>query len=266
MLGGGVVAGRVFAGGSAPKRADHAPAVPAALDAATPVALPAATSPVGPAATTGQAAVEQFLRGRIDHDPIASFSSLSAADRGRIGTVDSWRDNNDGLPEYRSYTPARVTTDGHVIEAVELVPKLDEVNGYVPAHAIATFATVAEDGGFRVDLAHTTLEPVAADDAGIAPAAAAWLAARVACSPANEADANLVGRPEVAAALCGATAPATFGSPKPVSGPLGDSVKTAFGPDATRWAKAVDLDGPGRMTIALGPLGDTWVVVGMIGR
>lgn len=276
VLGGGIATGRALTSSTPARRADHAPAVPAALATPTAITLPAATSPVGPAASSPQAAVEQFLRGERDGDAATSYSALSAADRGRIGTIDSWRDNHNGLPQYRGFTFVRTSADGHVVESVDLVPALDEVDGYVPGHATATFATVAQDSGYRIDLAHSTLEPIAADDAGIVPAATTWIKARQACSAdttsssgdatGNETAGNLLGQPSAATALCGTTGPVTFGTPKPIDGALGDAVKTAYGPDATRWAKAIDVDGTTKLTIALGPLGDDWVVVGVINR
>lgn len=271
VLGGGIATGRALTSSTPARRADHAPAIPAARAAASPITLPAAASAAGPAASSAQAAVEQYLRGERDGDAATSYSALSSADRARVGTVDSWRDNHNGLPDYRTFTFVRTTTDGHVVENVDLVPALDETNGYMPGHATATFATLVEDGGYRVDISHSTLEPVATNAAGIVPAATAWVEARRACTPGgdqpgNETAGNLLGQPSAATALCDTTGAVTFGAPKPISGALGDAVKTAFGPDASRWAKAIDLDGPAHLTIALGPLGDDWVVVGVINR
>ncbi len=61
---------------------------------------------------------------------------------------------------------------------VSLEPRLDEVNGFVPQRADVEWTVVAEDGGWRLDLTDSSLDPVLPDEQGATAAAELWAGAR----------------------------------------------------------------------------------------
>ena len=43
-------------------------------------------------------------------------------------------------------------------------------------------------------------------------------------------------------------------------------VTNAFGPAAAQWARVVSLDGPLPLDVVTAPMGDRWLVVGVVAR
>ena len=248
-------------GRSGPSELDRV--VPAAVD---PTAFSSATTvaPLGSPAASPRAAVEGFLGAEIAGDRNASFLLLAAADRAKLVTPAAWRAAHTNLPHYLTYAVQGASAGGAVVTDVSLEPRLDPVSGVFPASATITWRPVAEDGGWRVDLAATSVEPHYAADTGAAPAALAWVQARQACQD-DPAAARLLFDPEIGRALCRRAGAFRADAPAPVSAltnpaPLVD----AYGPGSQTFARVVRLSGPATLDVVTAPLGTSWVVIGVV--
>ena len=84
------------------------------------------------------------------------------------------------------------------------------------------------------------------------------------CASAEEYEGGLLGNPGLAESLCG-TGPVEVGQP----GPLEDQIDAAqfigaFGPEFDQWGRAVTVESPTPMRVVLAPVGDQWVVIGVL--
>ena len=125
-----------------------------------------------------------------------------------------WTAAHAQLPVVRGYTLGTVRAgEGRALvdSTVELRPELDPVVGLVPGTVVATWVVLAEDGGWRVDFAESTLMPQY-PPADVAPAAArAWVAERAGCG--DKARAALLGAGTLADELCDARGRPQVGAP-----------------------------------------------------
>jgi hypothetical protein len=217
-------------------------------------------------------AIRQYLSAEIAGDGARSFGLLSASSRTSAGSTADWVETAFQRPSIVSYELDRsdnsettgrdaVTVTGTVV----LQPRLDEVSGFVPERADVDWRVVAEDGGWRVDIVDSTLNPILPDDAGATAAAATWAAARQDCRSDGEYAGSLLGSPVLGDQLCGVHGVLVAGSPAPLGDTLSTEVVAAFGPDATTWARTVPLSGAAQLTVVTAPFGDHWVVVGVTG-
>ena len=214
------------------------------------------------------AAVRGYLDAELAGDTDASYGFLSTADRAILGSAQGWALAHADLFPLTGYVLAdTLAVEGgvDVMVAVTYEPSLDEVVGLVPARADATFRAVAEEHGWRVDLADSFLEPRYPDEADARDAVAAWAVSRQACEEPAEYTGGLVGTPALAEALCGADGALAVGMAQALHGdPAATPVLAAFGEDATAWARAVDVAGPVEFRAVVAPVGDEWVVVGIL--
>jgi hypothetical protein len=222
------------------------------------------------AAATPVDAVRRFLDAEIADAFVLSFGRLSAADRAAFEAADVWADRLDQHPGYVSYAVISDEPDGRVVVEAQLSPLLSEVEGIVPAQARIVFATVAEDGGYRLDSSATTMEARYPDRDAAELVARAWLVAALGCdaqaAAAQQYEGTLLGRFGVVPSLCGATG-------VPVISEIGDialvadasPLFAAFGENVGDWTAVVrfaGLTGQPSLSVALAPLGDRWVVIG----
>jgi len=222
----------------------------------------AAPEPVGPAAPTPTAAVEGYIKAERNRDSRSSWALLSAGDRGDR-TLAEWAAAAADRPQYRS--ESIVSADGaKVVVDVTMQPVVDQVIGIVPGAARETWTAVPEDGGWRVSLGEVATEPVLPDDAAATDVALGWLRDRQACTPLDN-TVSLVGEVRAPEALCGRAG--TFGA---VSvGPLQRAADPApvldgYGPQAVALTRVVRVGGPGSLDVVTAPLGDRWVVIGLL--
>ena len=228
--------------------------------------LPGARSAADPAG-----AVRQFLDAEVAKAYDASFAVLADDDRAAAAPEKLWAANHVNLPLYTGYRlvgAPTVAADGAtatVVVDVDARPSIDPVAGLRPAHAKVSFATVHVADGWRVALRRSTSQPVWADESGAAPAAVAWATSAQGCHPTGQYEGGLLGVPKLGKDLCGTSGGFTAGTPQPLSS-VGNPapVVNQFGPDANGWARVVRLDGPATLRAVLAPVGDTWVVVGVV--
>ena len=123
-------------------------------------------------------AVRQYVTAEIAGDGERSFGLLSASAQASAGSAADWVESTSQRPTILAFeldpvAPLAVGRDEvSVTGTVTLDPRLDEVSGFVPEHADVEWRVVAEDGGWRVDIADSTLHPVLPDEAGATTAAA----------------------------------------------------------------------------------------------
>jgi hypothetical protein len=240
-------------------------------DAMQPNGLAGATfesdgAPLSAPASTPQEAVTGLLDALISRDAERSFSLLTSDDRTASGSFASWRDRLITLPRIVDFHvtgagPDEVTTD------VTFEPRLDEVAGFVPAQAHATWTTVEEDGGHRVAYSDSTFEPVLPSDAAATDAAQRWVTDQQACRDGLTYSGNLLGQPTLTDTLCGAAGAFRAGAAEQLER-FGDPtlVLNAFGADAATFVRVVPVDGPVPLQVALAPLGQDWEVIGVLQR
>ena len=202
-------------------------------------------------------------------DFAASHAMLSAGDRLRYASIPTWVAAHKALLPVTALQVGQVSGGdqrAEVVGTAELRSSLDEVLGLVPARARATWVAVAEDGGWRVAHGESRLDPLYPPDAAAPQAVEAWARARTSCEAAPEYEGGLVGAPALAERLCRAPGGVRVGPPALLDEEVDATpVLAAFGPDATAWARVVELHAPHRLRVVVAPVGDTWLVVGVLG-
>ena len=229
---------------------------------------PASVEPPAAPADTPVAAVTGFLDAEVAGDFAASYGRLSAPDRLRTGSRGEWTTLHAQLPSIQRFTLGETPSApgrAEINAELELRPGLDSIVGLVPARAHATWVAVAEDGGWRVDFDNSTLVPEYPADPAAVDAARSWASARADCRRAPVYRDGLLGMPALAAELCGAGGPVRVGSVASLRAGVGvEPFVAAFGPDVFTWARAVPVESPVPMSVVLAPIGDRWVVIGVL--
>jgi hypothetical protein len=235
--------------------------------AAAPVEAPPSTPAPDPAE-----AVQSYLSGEVDGDFERSYAALSTASRENVGSVADWAETAFQRPTIVSYEidpPTSVPPAGAsaviVTGEVRLEPRLDEVSGFVPHRAAVEWKVVAEDGGWRLDLVDSSLDPILPDEQGATAAAERWANARQQCRTDGEYEGSLLGSPALGDQLCGLQGDLVAGPPAALDEAITSQVVAAFGPDALSWARSVALSGASELSVVTAPFGDHWVVVGVAG-
>jgi hypothetical protein len=229
---------------------------------------PADVEPPAAPAATPTAAVTEFLDAETAGDFASSYGRLSAPDRLRTASRSEWTNLHAQLPTVRGFTlgETRSTPGRAEIDAeVQLKPALDTIVGLVPSRAHAVWVAVAEDGGWRIDFDSSSLVPEYPPDAAAVDAAKSWVSARTQCRRGPQYRDGLLGLPALANDLCGARGPVRVGTAAPLR--TGDGVEpfvAAFGPDVFTWARTVPVQSPTPLSVALAPIGDRWVVIGVL--
>jgi hypothetical protein len=225
------------------------------------------TDPPGPPAATARDAVAQFLSAEVAQQFDASYGLLSSADRARVQSRAAWTTAHGEMAPIRAFSISDVTGGAARATAtvqLDLRSRLDQVNGLVTARAV-TYVAVAEDGGWRIDLADSVQEPVYPSDGLATGAVRDWAIARQACRKPDEFAGGLLGAPREADSLCHTRGPVRVGAVAPL--PESDAAEpflAAFGPDVYEWARTVPLRAPHRMDVVVAPVADQWLPIGVL--
>ena len=235
--------------------------------AAALAAAPAVPDSPGAPAASARAAIEGFLTAEIGGRFDTSYGFLSASDRLRAGGRTPWVAGHADLPQITGFTADSVVASGEeasVGTSLDLRSSLDRVIGLVPAHALATWIAVREDGGWRVAYSRSRLEPRYPSEALATDAAREWVAARQACNHAAEWSGGLLGPVLLATRLCHADGPVTVGAATALVDDSGSGeLSAAFGPDVYAWARVVPVTEPARFELIVAPVGERWLVIGV---
>lgn len=217
-------------------------------------------------------ALETFLDAEKRDDFGASYALLSADDRQMFSSPAQWEDAHNEMAKITNFGSFQQggATDNGVTFTVELSlePRLDTTIGAVAARATGTF-TVRQlnPGDWRIAFSDSSLAPHFPDDSGAKEAVISWANARQRCERAEEWEGGLLGNAAEAYAerLCKATTPPSVSDPFPLDRASGtESVLAAFGPEAATWTRVVRVSGPLDLDVITAPLGEKWVVVGVI--
>jgi hypothetical protein len=241
---------------------DAVPAGQAPADTAS------ASDPPDAPATTPRDAVHAFLDAEVAHRYDASYGLLSAPDREQQVSRSAWAANHADLPTITSYSiDGAQLRDGRADVAVRLRlhAELSATDGLVPDRARATYAAVAEDGGWRVAFGDSSLEPQYPSTAAAPDAVRAWVRARTQCRHAPEFVGGLLGAPARADRLCGARGSIHVGRVRRLPETAQDQpFLAAFGSAVHDWARVVAVDAPVRLHVVVAPVGEQWLVVGVL--
>jgi hypothetical protein len=254
------VSATACSGHSARTAVHQVPAVPAPRGTATPFVTAPANDPVAAPAGSPEEAVQRYVTAEAAGDDAASFALLSDDERRRVGSLAAWADEaSDRLPIDRI---DHVTLDGStVVTEATLAARLDET-GFVPGAARIEWRPVHVEGGWLISPSATTVTPHLPDDDGARAAVQTWLDARRSGQTTGQYEGNLLGQPTLVERVSSAALRA--GAPTHLeSSPDPQVAINAFGPDASRFVRAVPVDGVGRLVVLAAPLGDAWKVVGI---
>lgn len=215
-------------------------------------------------------AVEGFLTAEAAAQYEESYAFLSAGDRQALHSPAGWVSAHaEVLAPVRDFEIGEVdegASEGTSVRSrVSFRPSLDFVAGLVPGQADVTWVVVQDEGGaWGVDIESTVLEPIYPSDAAAPDAVRAWARSRQDCQTDGQRAGALVGSLAQAEGLCGADGTVEVGPvemlPEFESGPF----VTAFGPETGSWARVVPVTAPVSLRAVVAPIGDEWVVVGML--
>jgi hypothetical protein len=236
------------------------------VSSTTTIAVAPTYRPANPGPVT---AVELFLTAEIAGEFEASFEMLSQADQESAGGVEGWiAEHYLVVPTIRGFRFTADSADGTRAEIsadLSLEPDLDQVVGLTPEKAASTWVLFEEAGDWKVAFEESRIEPVYLDDEGAPAAVEEWAVRRQNCEPTTEWDASLLGFPSLAEAMCGSEGPVEAGE----AVPLADAAESepflaAFGPEVGLWARVVPIDGEHPLRAVVAPIGDEWVVIGVL--
>ena len=142
-------------------------------------------------------------------------------------------------------------------------PELGSVVGLVPADARATFVTVAEDGGWRVDDFATEITATELDEATALPAVRSWVHERDGCSRSSRV--HVLGSASLLRTLCDSKGSVEVDAIQILAPGLGsESLLAAYGSDVFDWARVVPVRSPAAVGVVVAPVGSQWRVIGVI--
>lgn len=228
-------------------------------------------APPGADVSDPRVAVEGFLDAEIAQDFTSSFGFLSTATRAGYSSPERWvASHADVLPPVRNYeieelrAPVDDSGQAEVVALVTFEPSLDQVVGLVPERSRVTWVTADDGGSWGVDLATSTFQPLYPSEDEAPGAVREWAEAHQRCGPAPSWDGNLVGSPALAEALCGVDGEVRVGESGPLTEVDAGPVLAAFGPEAADWARVVPLTGPLELRAVVAPIGQQWLVIGVL--
>lgn len=227
--------------------------------------------PPGAGAESAPDAVEGFLSAEAAGDYERSFGYLSSADRQEFRSTAGWvAAHASVIAPIESFELGEVEElerEGRVASVVRYEPGIDPVIGLIPGRSRVVWVAVADDqGSWGVDLASSTQEPQYPSDTAAPEAARTWAESHLRCDDdiAAQRDGTVIGSPSLADALCGAGGTVTVGPVAPLDDLDSAPFTTAFGGDALTWARVVPVTSPVELRAVLAPIGDDWIVVGVL--
>lgn len=229
---------------------------------------------------TAVSALESFLRAEVDGVFDRSFELLSTIDQEAAGGVGGWAaEHFMVMPTIRDYRiiddVARSILEGTAaaeglsgVEAtveLSLEPGLDQLVGLTTSAATSAWILVEEPAGWRVALTQSSIHPVYLDDNRAPTDVELWVAQSQSCSPPIQWDQALLGFPTLADTLCGTNGPVEVGEVQPLTDAAESApFLAAFGPEVGLWARVVAVDSPAPLRAVVAPIGDRWLVIGVL--
>lgn len=226
------------------------------------------TAVPGQPADTPEGAVAAFLDAEAAGEYASSYALLSAADREQYRTPAGWvAAHADVMPPVTGYDIETTTGDDTRAAVVALVgfeASLDQVVGLVPASARATWAVLAEDGGWVVALDESSFEPLHPPEDEAVDAVRLWAESHRNCKPRGE-HALVLGAPALAQQLCDDDAAVTVGEVEAFAeGFDTNTFLAAYGESVLEWGRVVPVTAPVPLRAVVAPIGPHWRVIGVL--
>lgn len=222
-----------------------------------------------------RATLEAFLSAEATGEWEASYELISQAARDlSYPNAALWVNAHADFPTvtgYRIDDVEEVDADTVRVETLTgFEPVLDPVIGLVPARGRTTWTLArGEDGSFAVEVAATENRPLYPSSEGADQAARQWVDARVSCADTTALEADLVGSPSLAQALCDDEQPeeVAVGPVRSLTDADGVSgLLSEYGPEVFSWARVAPVDAAQPLLLVLAPVGEDWQVVAALPR
>lgn len=222
-------------------------------------------------ATDPEQALRAFLAAEATGDWATSWTFLSESALVAYPSEALWINAHADFPTIVGYRIDEVAAPADGRASVETLTGfeaiVDPVLGLVPARGRSTWNLVEEDGLWRVEATTTANRPLYPGGEGAGAAAQEWVDTRVACGDTAALEADLVGTPALADALCADAqdGAVTTGAARSLSDADGaTALLSEFGPDVFAWARVVPVEATTPLQVVLGPVGEVWQVVGVL--
>ena len=241
-------------------------------DSAAGPAAPAARAAGPVRAGTARAAVQQFLQAGAGGDFATASGRLDRAGRKRYPSLARWRraqTDRDPVTGVRVGTERRAGDRTAQVTAELTHPAaIDPFTGLVPARTVEVWRASSQDGSWRVAADPVSVKANLPSDDGAPEAVTAWVQRLLGCdrqgAASLQAGGELYGPADLAEAPCTKRGRWTVADSEGFDAAVEpEAYVAAFGPEIGSWARLVPVQGPGtRFHVVVGPLGDTWRVLG----
>jgi hypothetical protein len=223
------------------------------------------------AAGTARAAVERFLKAVAREDHATSYGLLDHAGRKRYPSLARW---TRAQADRTAVSGVRVGAQRRAGGAVDVTVRLahpaaiDPFAGLVPARTVEVWRSRSEGGRWRVAADPVSVRAHLPSDRGAPEAVTSWVQRLLACdrqaAAGLQAGTDLYGPGDLAELPCKERGRWTVAAPQGFDAAVEpEAYVAAFGPEVNTWARLVPVQGPRtRFSVVVGPLGDTWRVLG----
>jgi len=243
--------------------------------------LPAGASKAGPArsgaavpvrAGTARAAVRRFLQAGAGGDLAVAYGLLDRAGLKRYPSLARFTRAQADRAEVTAVRVGRGRPAGvgraEVTVALSHPAAIDAFTGLVPARTVEVWAASRQDGRWRVAADPVSVRAELPGDDRAPGAVTAWVERLLGCDRQGaaglQAGTELYGPADLAERPCRERGRWTVAAPQSFDAAVEpEAYVAAFGPEVGAWARLVPVQGPRtRFSVIVGPLGDTWRVLG----
>jgi hypothetical protein len=234
---------------------------PARAGAATPVR-----------AGTARAAVRRFLQAGAGGDLAVAYGLLDRAGLKRYPSLARFIRAQADRAEVTAVRVGRERSAGdgraEVTVIVSHPAAIDAFTGLVPARTVEVWAASRQDGRWRVAADPVSVRAELPGDDRAPGAVTAWVERLLGCDRQGaaglQAGTELYGPADLAERPCRERGRWTVAAPQSFDAAVEpEAYVAAFGPEVGAWARLVPVQGPRtRFSVVVGPLGDTWRVLG----
>jgi hypothetical protein len=235
--------------------------------------LPAAASKAAPVrAGTARAAVRRFLQAGAGGDLAVAYGLLDRAGLRRYPSLARFTRAQANRAEVTAVRVGRERPAGdgraEVTVIVSHPAAIDAFTGLVPARTVEVWAASRQDGRWRVAADPVSVRAELPSDDRAPGAVTAWVERLLGCDRQGaaglQAGTELYGPADLAERPCRERGRWTVAAPQSFDAAVEpEAYVAAFGPEVGAWARLVPVQGPRtRFSVVVGPLGDTWRVLG----
>ena len=225
-------------------------------------------------AGTARAAVERFLEATARQDHATAYGLLDRAGRKRYPSLARWtraQADRTAVSGVRVGSQRRAGGPAGAVDVTVRVAHpaaIDPFAGLVPASTVELWRARSEGGHWRVAADPVSVRAQLPSDHGAPEAVTSWVRRLLACDRQGaaglQAVTDLYGPGDLAELPCKERGRWTVAAPQGFDAAVEPEAYVAtFGPEVNSWARLVPVQGPRtRFSVVVGPLGDTWRVLG----